>query len=133
MEEKDLNFFINQASQLNEIDADNYLRAKGVSGEDYTSAMTRVRALNPSFYQSVPYVEQANAVFKEDQGFWGSLWDIALQGKEAQKKFEEMTGIVGQGFVGEEVDAQEVREFMDLNAAAQGQAMTPELERFNER
>ena len=133
MEEKDLNFFINQASQLNEIDADNYLRAKGVSGEDYTSAMTRVRDLNPSFYQSVPYVEQANAVFKEDQGFWGSLWDIGLQGKEAQKKFEEMSGIVGQGFVGEEVDAQEVREFMDLNAAAQGQSMTPELERFNER
>ena len=133
MEEKDLNFFINQASQLNQIDADNYLRVKGVSGDDYTKAMSSVRDMNDSFYQPAPYVEQANAVFKEDQGFWGSLWDIALQGKEAQKKYEEMSGIVAQGFAGAEVDAQEVREFMDLNAAAQGQSMTPELERFNER
>lgn len=133
MEEKDLNFFINQASQLNQIDADNYLRAKGISGDDYTAAMTRVRDLNPSFYQPLPYVEQANAVFKEDKGFWASLWDAGIQGEDAQEKFEEMSGIVAQGFAGAEVDDQEVREFMEAQASSQSAPKSAEYERYEER
>ena len=137
MEEKDLNYFINRASGLNQVDADNYFQTRGVQGEDYSFAMNTLAEKNPDFFgkkQKVkaPLINNANAVFSEDDNWWDKIAGSFYQGIDVSKENKRMSSLVNEGAIGMEADDEETRAFAESLDSVNSMEMTPELQRYNE-
>lgn len=137
MEEKDLNYFINRASGLNQVDADNYFQTRGVQGEDYSFAMNTLAEKNPDFFgkkQKVkaPLINNANAVFSDDDNWWDKIAGSFAQGIDVSKENKRMSSLVNEGALGMEADDEEVRAFAESIDSVNSMELTPELQRYNE-
>ena len=139
-EEKDLNFFINEAYRtgMSPAHVQNMMQTFGASQEDSDAAFKRLSEISPAFkspapeVQRIPGQENAAAVFSEDDGWWEKMVKSFAQGSDMAQEAETMSSIVNQGFFGYEVDDQETKQFMEAMASVESADMTPEFERFME-
>lgn len=139
-EEKDLNFFINEAYRtgMSPAHVQNMMQTFGASQEDTDLAFKRLAEISPVFRTPAPQIERipgqenAVAVFSEDDSWWEKMVKSFAQGTDMGKQAETMSSIVNQGFFGFDVDEEEAKQFMDAMNKVQSADMSPEFKKFME-